>query len=118
MQIRKAKHRLPTVDEFLRFVPKRLQIEWSINDEGLVELKVPKFTSKLGNSFCSLVRKDNVFSAKMDKIGSLVWQNCDGRNTVQDILKKLKKEYPKEENIDQRLFLFLQQMQSLHYLEL
>jgi hypothetical protein len=118
LQIRKAKQRLPTVDEFLRFVPKRLQTEWSINDEGLVELKVPKFNSSLGKSFCSLVRKDNSFAAKMDKIGSLVWQNCDGRNTVQDILKKLRKEFPKEENIDQRLFLFLQQMHGLHYLEL
>lgn len=118
MQIRKSKHRLPTVDEFLRFVPKRLQVEWSINDEGLVELKVPKFDSSIGKSFCSLVRKDNAFSAKMDKIGSLVWQHCDGRNTVQDILKKLTKEFPNEENIDQRLFLFLQQMYGLHYLEL
>ena len=54
----------------------------------------------------------------MDKIGSIVWKNCDGSNTVKNILRKIKKEFPEEENIDHRLFLFLQQMQSLNYINL
>ena len=33
----------------------------------------------------------------MDKLGSLVWKNCDGKNAVKDILELLKKEFPKEE---------------------
>jgi hypothetical protein len=53
----------------------------------------------------------------LDKIGSIVWQNCDGVKTVEDILEIIKKNFPKEENIDQRLFMFLQQMQSLNYLD-
>ena len=40
------------------------------------------------------------------------------KKTVKDILEILKKEFPKEENIDQRLFLFLQKMSSLGYMEL
>jgi hypothetical protein len=54
----------------------------------------------------------------MDKIGSIVWKNCDGTKSVKDILIVLKKEFPKEENIDNRLFLFLQQMYGLHYIML
>jgi hypothetical protein len=114
----KQKHRPPTVEEILQFRPKRVDFEWSINTEGLVEIKVPKFTSNFGKSFCKVIRKDNSFTANMDKIGSIIWKNCDGRNSVKDILGVLKKEFPKEENIDQRLFLFLQQMYSLHYIML
>ena len=114
----KQKHRPPTVEELLQFRPKRLDFDWSTNAEDLVEIKVPKFKSNFGKSFCKVIRKDDKFTANMDKIGSIVWKNCDGKNSVKDILEILKKEFPKEENIDQRLFLFLQQMHSLHYIEL
>jgi hypothetical protein len=114
----KQKYRPPTVEEMLQFRPKRLDFEWSTNTEGLVEIKVPKFKSNFGKSFCKVIRKDDKFTGNMDKIGSIVWKNCDGKNSVKDILEILKKEFPKEGNIDQRLFLFLQQMHSLHYIEL
>ena len=120
MLIRKKnnKPRLPTAEEFRAFKPIRRDLEWSKNAEDLVELNVPKFNSNFGKSFCKVTRKDQTFTAKMDKIGSIVWENCDGKTTVQTILDKVKKTYPKEENIDQRLFSFLQQMQSLNYLDL
>jgi len=113
----KEKYRPPTAEEFLQYRPKRLDFEWFTNADGLVELKVPKFKSNFGKSFCKVIRKDNTFTANMDKIGTLVWKNCDGRQTVKQILEKLKKEFPNEENIDQRLFLFLQQMNGLNYLD-
>ncbi|MCK5635885.1 MAG: PqqD family protein [Thermoplasmatales archaeon] len=112
----KQKYRPPTVEEILQYRPTRADYEWSTNTEGLVEIKVPKFSSNFGKSFCKVIKKDNAFTANMDKIGSIIWKNCDGRNSVKDILEILKKEFPKEENIDQRLFLFLQQMQSLQYI--
>ena len=114
----KEKPRLPTVDEFLAYRPKRNDFEWSLNADGVVELIVPKFNSNFGKSFCKLTRKGETFVAKMDKIGTLVWTNCDGVQSVEEILNKLKKAFPDEQNIDQRLFSFLQQMQSLNYLEL
>jgi len=114
----KQKYRPPTVDEFLQFRPKRGDFEWSTNDKGLVEIKVPKFKGNFGKSFCEIIKKDNIFTANMDKIGSIVWKNSDGKNSVKDILDKIKKEFPKEEDINQRLFLFLQQMQSLSYINL
>lgn len=115
---KKQKARLPTVEEFLGFIPKKADLEWNTNSDGVVEIKVPKFKSKLGESFCRFIRRENVFNARMDKIGSVVWLNCDGKKTVKDILEILKKEFPEEENIDQRLFLFLRKMDSLGYIEL
>ena len=64
------------------------------------------------------MKKENTFVANFDVIGSLVWKHCDGKNTVQQILDIVKQEFPKGINIDQRLFLFLQQMNALHYLKL
>lgn len=113
---KKEKRRLPTVDEFLQYQPKRAEMEWTTNAEELVEIKVPKFTSNFGKSFCKITRKDDYFTANMDKLGSIVWKNCDGKNRVKDILEIVKKEFSKEKNIDQRLFLFLQQLQNLHYI--
>ena len=102
----------------LAFVPKRADFEWSTNEEGLVRIKVPKFTTGFGKSFCKVIRKDDTFTANMDKIGSIIWKNCDGLNSVEDILKIVKKQFPKEKDIDNRLFLFLQQMHGLNYLGL
>jgi len=114
----KKKNRPPTVEEMLSFRPNKLDFEWSTNDEGLVEIKVPKFTSNFGKSFCKVIRKDNIFCAKMDKFSTIVWKKSDGKNSVKDILNILEKKFPNEENLDQRLFLFLQQMYSLNYIAL
>jgi hypothetical protein len=114
---RKSKPRLPTVDEFLHFKPKRLLFEWDAGEDGLVRIKVPKFTSTLGQSFCTILKKDNMFTAHLDSLGSLVWKQCDGKHTVKQILKTIQTEFPKEKNIDQRLFLFILQMGQLHYVE-
>lgn len=113
---KQPKPRLPTVDEFLEFIPRRSDFEWQTNDEGLVTIKVPKFTSNFGKSFCKVLRKDDTFVANLDKLGSIVWKNSDGVNTVKQILEILKTEFLDGKNIDQRLFLYLQQMKNLGYI--
>lgn len=110
------KHRLPTEEEMLSYRPKRLDFKWSTDEQGLVTIKVPKFESKIGISLCKLIKKDNHFNASLDKIGSLVWKNCDGKHTVKEILEILKKEYPDDKNINQRLYLFIQQLGRLQYI--
>ncbi len=106
----------PTVDEFLQFRPVRADYEWSTDQQGLVQIRVPKFDSQIGKRFCHLLRKENMFTANMDELGSAVWKRCDGNTSVADILEALKKEFDDTENLDQRLFLFLQQMRQLRYL--
>ena len=107
---------VPTVEEFLNFIPKRSNFEWYTDEENLVRIKVPKFSSNVGKSFCKLIKKDNIFIANLDKLGSVVWNNCNGKKNVNEILRIIKKEFPDQENIDQRLFLFIQQMKNLNYL--
>ena len=111
---RKAKQL--TAEDLLKRKPRREPFEYFIDEKGLVKIKVPKFKSNLGKSICRLFRKEENFTANLDKIGSIVWNLCDGNTTVQQILDILKKEFPDEENLDQRLFLFLQQMYYLSYI--
>ena len=87
---------LPSVEEFLLYTPHRLDFEWFEDEKGLVVIKVPKFKSNIGKSFCKIIRKKNTFDAHPDKIGSLVWKNCNGKNTVMDIFKIIKKTYLSE----------------------
>jgi hypothetical protein len=104
-------------ENFISLKPKRLDFEWYTNREGLVRIRVPKFRSNLGKSFCKLIKKENTFTTNLDIIGSLVWKNCDGEKTVGEILERLKKEFPKEENLEARLILFIQQMRNLRYID-
>lgn len=106
----------PTVEEFLSFKPLRADYEWFTDEAGLVHVKVPKFESNIGKKFCRLIKKENTFVANMDEIGSVVWKHCDGKTTVREILALLEKEVEKDEDLDQRLFLFLQQMRQLRYI--
>ena len=114
---KKKKQLIPTEKEFLNYTPRRVDLEWKIDSEGLVEIKIPKFKSNFGKSFCRVIKKDNYFMGNMDKLGSVVWQNCDGIKAVKNILEIVKKEFPDEKNIDQRLYLFIQQLHSLRYLD-
>ena len=108
----------PTEEEFLRYRPKRADFKWEEDTNGIVKLKVKKFKSNLGKSFLNLIKKENYFSASMDRLGSVVWKNSDGNKTVEDILKIVEKEFPNEKNINQRLYLFLQNLSNLGYIEL
>ena len=119
MRIRrnKEKTRRLTEDEFLQFIPALKDFEWHTNEDGLFSLKVPKFKGNFGKSFLKITKKENTFSANLDKIGTVVWKNCDGKKTVKKILDILKKEFPKEDNINQRLYLFLNQMRTLGYID-
>ena len=113
---KKSKPRLPTKEEFLGFKPKKSDFEWIKNNEGLVEIKVIKFKGSVGKSFCKLLKKENSFMAKMDKLGSIAWEHSNGKNSVDDLIKMIESKFPDEENIDQRLILFIQQMGQLGYM--
>ena len=83
-----------------------------------MQVNVPKFTSGFGKKFVKVMKRDNIFTAHLDKLGSSVWKQCDGTVTVKEILDKVTVEFPDEKDIDQRLFLFLQQLYSLCYIAL
>jgi hypothetical protein len=110
------KKSLPTMEYFLSLKPKRREFKWIEDEDGLIRLNVPKFKSNIGKNLCKLVKRNQYFVANMDKLGSIVWKNCDGKKAISEILKIIKNDFPNEENIEQRLILFLQQMKNLDYI--
>lgn len=83
-----------------------------------MHIVVPKFTGSLGKGFVKAMRKDNTFTTNLDALGSSVWKQSDGTVTVKEILDKIIVEFPDQKDIEQRLFLFLQQLKSLGYVTL
>ena len=49
--INKKNNKIPTIEEFNRYKPKRLDFKWTINEDGMVSMDVPKFNSKYWKSF-------------------------------------------------------------------
>jgi hypothetical protein len=63
-----------------------------------------------------MLKRKNIFEAHLDRLGSAIWNQCDGTKLVKDILEVIHIQFPNEKNLDQRLFLFLQQLKALNYI--
>ncbi len=112
----KRKRDIP-IDKFLKLKPTRGNFDWKEEEDGKIDIIVPKFKSRLGERFCRIFRKSTTFTANLDYIGSEVWKLCDGKKTVDGILKEIKEKFPKEEDLDQRLFYYLYTMKNLGYID-
>ncbi len=56
---------------------------------------------------------DRLIKIDLDEIGSFVWQLCDGKNTVQDIIDKTKVEFgDKVDPAEERVNLFINQLRK------
>jgi len=75
----------------LDMIPLR-SYEWEEKGET-ISVKVPKFRSKLGQKFCSLIKKKRTYRVNLDEYGSYVWKLCDGRRTVREIGNSLKEKF-------------------------
>lgn len=109
------KRRSYSIEEFLELKPIRKEFEW-FEEEGKVRIKVPKFKSKVGKTFCKIMNRDTTFIASLDEKGSLIWKLCDGKHKVGDILREMEKNFPDEKDLDQRLFLYLYNLKRLEYI--
>ena len=65
-------------------------------DEGTVQLKVPRFESRLGKRFCRWIKKSPTYNVNLDKYGSEAWKLCDGNRTVGEIAERLREKYGDE----------------------
>lgn len=92
----------------LDLIPKHL-LEYKINDDGLVDVLVPRFKIKF---LQKLAQKNNnpYIKANLDELGSNVWKLIDGNHTGKDIANIMKEKFVDIEQIFQRVGLFLQQL--------
>ena len=109
---KRTEKKVLTREEFLELKPiKNPLLKWSKNSEGNViinlERKKDKKTSIL-SKFFPIPEKRKV---KLDKIGSFVWDRCDGKHRVEEIVQGLCTEFEmKRKDVEASLSVFLQQL--------
>lgn len=104
--------------DFQQLLPVRL-FEWEIDPEtkNVVVLR-PKFTSNLGKKIFLPFFGQKYFKIKLDPMGSIVWQHCDGEHTIKDILELLESTFQDEEDLPKRLTMFIHQLVREKFIQL
>ncbi len=96
--------------EFFQLIPIR-QFEWERDAETqkIIILR-PKYLVAWAQKLTRLITGQPFFKIKLDALGSLIWENCDGEHTVQEIYELLQKAFPEEENLKERYTLFVKRL--------
>lgn len=70
---------------------------WRIGEDGMVEIDMENkgFYHFLAQKFFN---KPRVSHISLDKYGSVVWQNTDGKNNITDIVRIMENTFPKEKD--------------------
>lgn len=81
-------------DAILAAVPVRnSQVEWEINDEEEVVLRIPRREDRAGRFLQRAFVAPPFKQVVLDELGSDVWHLCTGENSVDTIVKTLAKKY-------------------------
>ena len=89
------------------------QVEWVTDENNLAVLLKPKFKQLLLVKYLIPKLKRPNYKISLDRFGTMVWKNCDGKNTVAEIGELLKKEFGEElESVYERLGLFVQTLKK------
>jgi len=96
--------------ELTEFRPKRNR-EWLTNESERTTILLPKFGNhRVGRWLMSKIKQPH-YRLNLDDVGSFVWQQCDGKNTVEQIRKALLNHFgEKIEPADLRLHQFLKSL--------
>jgi len=87
------------------------------NDNLVVVLfkKRPTFIEKI--FFRKMI--DNPYKIDLDEIGSFIWNLCDGKNNLNDILRKVKDYFgDKVDPAEERVLSFIKQMNNTKLIQL
>ena len=110
----------PDVDRtrVMKSFPVRNQlITWEIDDKGEASLVVPqkdKLWVRLASKLFMLPNKRVIV---LDSIGTYVWQMCDGKHTISQIIKSVQNQYQfTRKEAETSLFTFMQQLGKRNFI--
>ncbi|HSL88096.1 MAG TPA: PqqD family protein [Ignavibacteriaceae bacterium] len=79
-----------------------------IDEQNFVTVLTPKFKNKFAVMYVLPKMKNKYFKIKLDKLGSFVWLNLNGKNKVREIINKSVAEFGDEIHpADERINKFL-----------
>lgn len=83
---------------FMDSIPERsVQMPWRIREDGMVEIDMENkgFYHTIAQKFW---KKPRISHIALEKYGTVVWKNIDGKNTVYDIVRIMEAEFPDEKD--------------------
>ncbi|MCH5332512.1 MAG: PqqD family protein [Agathobacter sp.] len=68
---------------------------WRVREDGMVEIDMENkgFYHSIAQKF---FKKPRISHIALDKYGSVVWQNIDGKHTIYEIAQIMEQEFPEE----------------------
>lgn len=103
-------------DNFLDYIPRKNSLyNWSENKEGQVEICVPN-----RGIFCRIAQiffqKPKETMLELDKFGSFVWEQIDGKRSIYEIGKAIRRKFGEEaEPFYERLARFIRILHESHF---
>ncbi len=95
------KYKLKRNQNFFDLTPEKA-FESTKDENGIVTIQIPRFDNNvIGRFLASKSTKDNI-KAELDETGSIVWEAINGKNTVFDITKILRKKIGDIKQADNR----------------
>jgi hypothetical protein len=84
------------------------RVQWETAENGNIVVLVPRFQNELLVKWLVPRLKDRHMRVKLDRLGSFVWKQCDGRTTVGEIAARLRTEFADSaESAEDRIRTFL-----------
>lgn len=94
----------------MELIPIR-NFEHNIKEDGLIDVLVPRFRDKFFGKLLQPKMKNKYIRANLDKIGSFVWLQINGTNTVYDISMLSKEHFGEDlKEHNSRTALFVSQL--------
>lgn len=94
----------------LDLTPVKLHSE-EVDEQNLVTVLTPKFQNRFAVKYILPKMENKFFKIKLDKLGSFVWLNLNGKNKVREIIYKSLVEFGDEIHpADERINKFLLQL--------
>jgi hypothetical protein len=103
--------------DWTRLIPER-NMKWHIDpDTQFVVIKKPKFKNSFLKKYLLPRLKRPDYSVKLDKVGSFVWQNIDGKVSFGEIAEKMIKEFGDSiEPVNDRLGQFINSLRQYDFI--
>lgn len=85
--------------------------DYQFRSDDLVDVLVPRFTSKFAQKFILPRLRNPFIRANLDELGSYLWINIDGKTKVADLIQKMVERFGERvQPATERVLLFLTQL--------
>ncbi len=93
-------------------------LDWKEAEDGRMIVFRPRFGCGRFGLWLESLLGLRPYRIRLDEMGSLVWKNCDGRLSAQEIARKLREQFgEKVEPAEERLHHFIEQMRRARMIE-